>query len=468
MPLMTDSASGRDPRQTLWRIYDHIADNWYLGRQDWRINGRRCHSTLLLSLLTTLVQGRQLIIGEPGMGKTTGAEYVCALIFRLPLAIVWRAEVAGHPEQTEEKIIGRPDLGQLNQGREVVQWSFFTLLAPKIVDEINRLPETKQSLILDGVDRGKWCYLNDCVINDEFCFFATANYEDQGTGTIVPPLLDRFDLMVESRHPGPNLAYRIAAGTGGANGLHNGAITLQMERVLTAKTPYRRQFTQVEALCEQFGRQIAAFLGVPTLSRSARAAMREQFDGISVDQDANAFMRLVLAELSFCICHGQKRRHEPCQDGCHFTGYLCHDIRNCISNRFALSVQRYARALAWLTGATQADINHFKLILPHALAHRLQWSDQAIGRCEADQRADPLPIHLAKVAVAQMHRRYMEQSGRIKEALAVAWRIYQGQSLEPVQGDHPLFWEIRKDLGQDAVDPQPPPRTGLPPNDQSF
>lgn len=446
---MTENRTDSDPRATIWQIYDHIADNLYLGRKDWQVNGRRCNSTLLLSLLTALTGGRQLIIGEPGLGKTTGAEYVCALVFRLPLGIVWRAEVSGHPEQTEEKIIGRPDLGQLNQGKEVVQWSFFTLLAPKIVDEINRLPETKQSLILDGVDRGKWCYLNDCVINEEFCLFATANYQDQGTGTIVAPLLDRFDLMVESRHPGPNLAYRIAAGTGKPDGLRHTAIEAQMEQVLTAKTPYPQQMQLVEALCERFGRTISESVGVPSLSLPVRNALRGRIEAVGVDQDANAFMRLVLAELSFCIRHGQKRSNEPCEEGCHFAGYLCHDIGNCISNRFALSVQRYAKALAWLTGEGQADIGHFKLILPHALAHRLRWADQAAGRWEADQRSDPLPIHLAKVAVEQMHRRYAEQSGRIKEALALAWRIGQGENLEPLQGDHPLYWEITKDLGHD-------------------
>ena len=85
-------------------------------------------------------------------------------------------------------------------------WSTFARLPVKIVDEINRLPETKQSLILDGLERGKWEYLNQGLINDEFCLFATANYQDQGTNTLVPPLLDRFDVVVESKHRRANIA----------------------------------------------------------------------------------------------------------------------------------------------------------------------------------------------------------------------------------------------------------------------
>jgi hypothetical protein len=34
----------------------------------------------------------------------------------------------------------------------------------------------------------------------------------------------------------------------------------------------------------------------------------------------------------------------------------------------------------------------------------------------------------------------------VKEALATAYRIFQGEALEPVTGDHPIYVEIRKDL----------------------
>ena len=213
MTPLRASENGR-LRQTALGLYDYLQDELYLGRPDLEIKGRKFISTLLLSLLTGLTQGKELIIGEPGLGKTTSAEHICCLLYRLPLGVVWGCEVHGHPEQTEEKIIGRPDLGRLNLGEEVVVWSSFSLLPVKIVDEVNRLPETKQSLILDGVDRGKWEYLGQSVINREYCLFATANFQDRGTNTIIAPLLDRFDVMVESRHPGPNLAYAVeSAGT---------------------------------------------------------------------------------------------------------------------------------------------------------------------------------------------------------------------------------------------------------------
>ena len=50
-------------------------------------------------------------------------------------------------------------------------------------------------------------------------------------------------------------------------------------------------------------------------------------DDIAFDLDANAFLRLVLSELSFCHRYGQKRSHERCEEGCHFTGYLCNSVQ---------------------------------------------------------------------------------------------------------------------------------------------
>ncbi|HVO83939.1 MAG TPA: hypothetical protein VMU60_05895, partial [Syntrophobacteria bacterium] len=125
-------------RQTVRGLYDFIQSHLYFNRPDLRLDGAAYNSSLLLNLLTAVLGGKSLIIGEPGLGKTTAAEYVGALFYRLPAGTLWASEVSGHPEQTEEKIIGRPDLGKLNQGQEEVVWSNFVQLPVKIVDEINR------------------------------------------------------------------------------------------------------------------------------------------------------------------------------------------------------------------------------------------------------------------------------------------------------------------------------------------
>lgn len=435
-------------RKTAGQIYDCLQEDLIFNRPDMEIEGTPFNSALLMSFLAGLCHGKELIIGEPGLGKTTSAEYICALLYRFPLEIIWRGEVSGHPEQTEEKIIGRPDLGQLNRGDEVVIWSYFTLLPVKIVDEINRLPETKQSMILDGVDRGKWDYLNDAIINQEYCLFATANYQDRGTNTIIAPLIDRFDIMVESKHPGANLAYQIGALGSNGQALRQPDLEAEFHQILSAKLPYSVRMERVEAICDRFGEALAKGLGIRTLSRAERQTIRLQKETIPFDLDANAFLRLVIAELSFCHRFGQKRSHQGCEEGCHFTGYLCNAVQNCISNRFPISVRNFCQALAWLLGDEMVGLEHLLAVVPFALAHRIQWKEEFLAQYDKDVRKDPLVIYMAKKAVTEMHKRYMEQSSPIKDALSIAYRISEGETIEPIRGDHPVYWEILNDIGK--------------------
>ena len=443
-----NAVNNKDLRLKAFQIYRYISENLYLNRPDMKVNNENFNSALLMSLLAGLCQGKALIIGEPGLGKTTFAECVGALVYQIPLGIIWGAEVAGHPEQTEEKIIGRPDLGKLNSGKEVVVWSHFTLLPVKIVDEINRLPETKQSMILNGVDRGNWEYLNDTVINREYCLFATANYQDRGTNTIIAPLMDRFDVMVESKHPGANLA-----GLVGENG--NLEMTLRHEELEKAFRTILRQniddetrMQKLDALSDQFGKFLSKETNIPGFTSTERHFVLDQKNQIPFDVDFNAFLRVVISELSFCHHYGQKRSGEICGEGCHFTGYLCRSTKNCLSNRFPKSTKSLCRALAWLMGDKTVGLQHLEAVLPFTLAHRIQWKDQAVAESEKEFRNDPLKIYMAKKAVHELLLRYREQAHRIQQALTTACRIAEGEPISPVEGDHPIFHEIIEDIGK--------------------
>ena len=67
------------------RIYDYIQENLYLNQPDITINNEAFNSALLMSLLVGLSRGKALIIGEPGLGKTTSVEYVGSLIHRIQI-----------------------------------------------------------------------------------------------------------------------------------------------------------------------------------------------------------------------------------------------------------------------------------------------------------------------------------------------------------------------------------------------
>ena len=436
-------------RNKVLEIYDFSQNSLYLNRPDIRIGENRFNAALLFSLLTAINQGKEIIMGEAGLGKTTSAEYICAMIYRFPLGLIWAGVVSGHPEQTEEKIIGRPDLGRLNQGEEVVIWSHFSQLPVKIVDEINRLPETKQSIILDGVDRGKWEYMNHVIINEEYCLFATANYQDRGTNTLIAPMVDRFDVMVESKHPGPNIASTISMKDRYNNLLRNSEYESKFNKVLIEHEDYRKKMNRMEDLCNQFGDQMEREFHLKMLSRDERIDIRNSIQEIPIDLDARAFLRTVISELSFCHKYGQRRTNEQCEDGCHYTNYMCHHIKNCISNRFPISAWSYARSLAWLMGAKEVNIGHLKVILPYTLAHRVQWRDDYASQKQSHMRQDSLQIHIGKEMVNEIYRRYNEQGSHIKSALAVAYQSLSGNEIAPMDGDHPIYEEIKRDMEGD-------------------
>jgi MoxR-like ATPase len=427
-------------------LYQFISERLYFNRPDMDVKGERYNSAILFSVLTGLKKGKELIIGEPGLGKTTSAEFVCSLIYQIPLGVIWSSEVSGHPEQTEEKIIGRPDLGKLNQGEEEVVWTNFTQLPAKIVDEINRLPETKQSMILDGVDRGNWEYLNEMIVNEEYSLFATANYQDGGTNTIIAPLVDRFDVVVESRYPGANLAFMVGKGERKDQLLRHPKSERDFFRILKSKIHYDKKITKLEEVSNAFGEYVQETLGVKPLQREDRDRIRSEMADLPMDLDASAFTRVLLAEFSFCERYGQKRSVETCEEGCHYTGYFCHEVKNCASNRLPSSIKQYAQALAWLLRDPEVDIEHVKSVIPYTLAHRVQWKDEVLARKERSKRDDPFPIFLAKDAVKVISQRYREQSDHLKDALAAGAKIFQGEALEPLEGDHPLYQEIKKDL----------------------
>jgi MoxR-like ATPase len=427
-------------------IYRFISDHLYFNRPDIEIKGELYNSAILLSLLTGLTKGKELIIGEPGLGKTTSAEFICSLVYQFPLGVIWGSEVSGHPEQTEEKIIGRPDLGKLNRGEEDVVWTNFSQMPVKIVDEINRLPETKQSMILDGVDRGNWEYLNEMIINDEYCLFATANYQDGGTNTLIAPLVDRFDVIVESRYPGANLSFLIGKSRGKDHILRHPKYEKDLYRVLKSKIAYEKKIPKLEEICNAFGEYVQETLGVKPLRREDRDRIRTEMESLDLDLDASAFARMLLAELSFCDRYGQKRVVENCEEGCHYTGYLCRQIKNCASNRLPTSIKLFSQGLAWLLGDSDIDIEHVKAVMPFTLSHRIQWKDEVLSQKERAKRDDPSQIFLAKEAVKTVSQRYREQSDHLKDALALGSKIFQGESLEPLEGDHPIYTEIKKDI----------------------
>jgi hypothetical protein len=103
--------------------------------------------------------------------------------------------------------------------------------------------------------------------------------------------------------------------------------------------------------------------------------------------------------------------------------------------------------LAWFQEDEEVDLEHVRLIIPYTLAHRAQWKDSYLSKKEGEGRNDPFQIYLAKEATEEVFQRYNEQREYLLEALSLACRAFAGEEITPLDGDHPIYEEIKRDIG---------------------
>ncbi len=145
-----------------------------------------------------LSKRHMIIIGPPGIGKTTLAKNIASLLG----ADAPFVRVQGSPDLTVEDLLGDIDpIKALKFGPSSVE--AFTkgkiFKADKGVlffDELNRCPEKLQNALLQVLEEGKATIGGyDVDFNLDFIFIATMNPEDSSTEKLSDVLLDRFDIV---------------------------------------------------------------------------------------------------------------------------------------------------------------------------------------------------------------------------------------------------------------------------------
>ena len=246
--------------------------------------------------------------GGHGGGKTTSAEYLNSIFNGLPLDLVKRLAIRGNPQLTEEKMVGRPHYGKMHQGQEDVVWQHFVLVGPKIFDEFNRLPESNQSIVLNGVDRGEWNYLNDFISTGKQPFFATCNYADRGNNVLIPPILDRFDVAVESKFPGVANVLHIAQDyhNDKDSALSNPALTRKALQILNSGKSYEDIQKELETIVGEHEESLRN-KGFEVLSVKDRERIENEIRSVPLDRDAEQYFAFLVAEMNSSQKYGQKR-----------------------------------------------------------------------------------------------------------------------------------------------------------------
>ncbi|MBR9699806.1 MoxR family ATPase [Candidatus Woesearchaeota archaeon] len=148
-------------------------------------------------LKSALLAGRNIIVvGEPGIGKTTLAKNVAGLGMKNFIRI------QGSPDLTVEDILGDIDpVRALKHGPlslEAFQKGkiFKADKGVLFFDELNRCPEKLQNALLQVLEEKKATLGSyDVDFDIDFIFIGTMNPEDSSTEKLSDVLLDRFDVI---------------------------------------------------------------------------------------------------------------------------------------------------------------------------------------------------------------------------------------------------------------------------------
>jgi hypothetical protein len=366
------------------------------------------------------------------------------MMYGIPRRVLLSSTLKGTPEITQEKALGRPDLGKLNQGIEDVIWSYFVLLEPKIIDEFNRIPETKQNLLLEGMDRGNWQYLNEMITCGDVPIFATINYKDSGNTRLVEAVVDRFEVAVESKHPRVNnmrlIRHNYANKSLNDKILEDKEVEAKMYEVMRSSKPYADIRKELNELQDSFRKTVEKRTGLELISAKEIDEIEHEIKKLPMSKEADLFLDMIVSEMYSCSMFGQKRSNEACVSSCHYQELLCGKKTNCDSVRTSFSEVKYSKSLAWLLGDKQVDTKHIATVLPYLLWHKMRFVDNYMNEFKEDQRDDPLQLHVTKKAVNDLMQRFskMKDAQEKMYDLMAADKLKEAKELAD-KADHPVF-----------------------------
>jgi len=306
-----------------------------------------------LATINALVKkGTMMLYGGHGGGKTTLSKYLGQMFLGKTSTQIEQAILRGHPQLTEEKILGSLNLEQLMGHKKIkdgnidVQWNDFVKSQWKIIDEVNRLSPYAQNILLSLLAEGVVKYQNQSYPVGNFTVFATMNPPDEGNFDLPMPFMDRFAL----------------------------ALPITMPDYLSMQTIGRKDKLNNKSTFDF------------KLKNNDLDSIQDLIqDSIEYEAEAEEFINNIIADYRLCVRLTKEASEDKTVDNglctiggdCHFykkneigVNIVCHKIKNPLSVRVKEDLYRYGRAFAWLLGYEKVTTIHIKTIAPYLIWHR--------------------------------------------------------------------------------------------------
>jgi len=352
-------------RKQIWRIINLIQANQlfvhsknleikYYDGESQKVETKVLPKILSLCILNAIVPNSAiLLIGGHGGGKTTLVKLLGRMFTGDSLNEIEHSIVRGHPQLTEEKLIGTLKLGKLmHEGEEEVVWRQFVIKFWKIIDEVNRLTPYAQDILLSLLAEGTVKYYDSITNITKYSLFATINPQDIGTFDLSEPFLDRFGISIPISMPASH----------------------DLQLILAGKD---EKYSGYDELI-----QVPGVLSIDDLME-----IWHHVNKIESDNSVNNYIHAIVREYTLCdrIDKGNTEDLKPSTGlcaGCHFNTALnvCNKMDSILSVRVAKDMLRYSKALTWLLGLKKIDINIVNTIAPYVISHRAGYSKRELDK----------------------------------------------------------------------------------------
>ena len=317
-----------------------------MGRKDLAIGRQKVNAQLYFSLANACLRGHAILLyGGMGANKTTLINLIGSSFLGLDLDRVEDLMVTGHPEQTEEKIVGFLDPRQWS-GQEAgpvqVLWTSWARSKWKLINEINRFPSGKQNLFLEILQKRKISYAGQVLLPGDTCYFATMNPEFSATYPLDQALLDRISACVPAYQP-DFLA---------------GLLLSERERDVRDLAFMLPRFTESEFS------SLPGLVAEKPLSSQVELAVLCLIRDFTLCERAPLFdkTQLSLSKPSLGLCSGCHYHNNP--------EAICWQADEGLSDRVRQDLRVFCRAFAYLLDR-EADIEVLRAIAPYIIWHRI-------------------------------------------------------------------------------------------------
>lgn len=308
------------------------------------LTGRKVYLVETLAVINALVErGTMMLFGGHGGGKTTLAKYLGQIFCHLTKNKIEDCILRGHPQLTEEKILGSLDFAQITNNKPLnkygkidVVWNSFVDSEWKIIDEINRLSPYAQNILLSLLAEGTVKYQDESRIIPPFTLYATLNPKDNANEELSLPFKDRFALALPITMPDYDSFSTI--------GKRDKNSRVKLEEYLP-----NIDLSEVQKDIKSIPYKSEAELLINYIIASYRLCMRaskESNDTLSVDKN---------------LCENCRMKGEE---------KVCNKIKQPLSVRVKEDLYRYGKALAWFLGAPQVTTEHIMTLAPYMIWHR--------------------------------------------------------------------------------------------------